>query len=234
MRFLRLPTDSQAVMCHDERAMAEPFAFTAEQVQRLTGLSDRQLRYWDSTGFFLPAFGTASKRAPYARVYSYRDLVGLRALAEMRNVHHVPLQELRRVGAYLSEHYAEPWSQLRFFLVGKTVYYRDSEQDAIRRANAGGQEVMRIDLVRVEGDVQAAIARSRARTEQQHGQIARRRFVAGSQPVLDGTRVPTRAVWEFHAAGFSPEAIVREYPQLTPRDVDAAIAFEQERRNKAG
>jgi hypothetical protein len=35
--------------------MAELLAFTADHVARLTGLSNRQLRYWDDTGFFAPA-----------------------------------------------------------------------------------------------------------------------------------------------------------------------------------
>jgi hypothetical protein len=30
--------------------------FSAEQVCRLTGLSARQLRYWDLTGFFSPTY----------------------------------------------------------------------------------------------------------------------------------------------------------------------------------
>ena len=54
--------------------------FSADQASRLTGLSSRQLRYWDETEFFSPAFREEIERAPWWRVYSFRDIVGLRAL----------------------------------------------------------------------------------------------------------------------------------------------------------
>jgi uncharacterized protein (DUF433 family) len=50
--------------------------------------------------------------------------------------------------------------------------------------------------------------------------------------VVAGTRIPTEAIWNFHAAGYDAEAIIREYPRLTPDDVRAAIDFES-RRHKA-
>jgi len=53
-------------------------AFSADDVCRVTGLSQRQLAYWDKTGFFAPEFASPKER-PFARVYSFRDVVGLRS-----------------------------------------------------------------------------------------------------------------------------------------------------------
>jgi DNA-binding transcriptional MerR regulator len=85
----------------------------------LTGLSARQLRYWDETEFFSPALLDEYKRRAFGRIYSFRDVVGLRTIAILRNLHRIPLQELRRVGAWLKDNHDEPWSRLRFALEGR-------------------------------------------------------------------------------------------------------------------
>ena len=59
-------------------------AFSADHAVRLTGLSMRQLRYWDDTGFFRHRYASEDRRSPYGRVYSFRDIVGLRTLSVLR------------------------------------------------------------------------------------------------------------------------------------------------------
>jgi uncharacterized protein (DUF433 family) len=218
---------------NDRASPKEVFAFSAEQVRRLTGLTHRQLRYWDDTDFFSPAFRDDARHTPFARVYSYRDVVGLRAIAELRKAFKVPLQHLRKVGMYLSEHYDEPWARLTFYVVGKTVYYQEERSAAIASAAGAGQQVMEFALERVEGDLARAIERARSRDADQIGRVIKQRYVAQNRPVLAGTRVPTEAIWEFHFANYPTGAILREYPQLRPADVDAAIAFERKRQKKA-
>jgi uncharacterized protein (DUF433 family) len=216
----------------DRADMKEVFAFSAEQVRRLTGLTQRQLRYWDDTDFFSPALRDETRYAPFARVYSYGDVVSLRAIAELRKAFKVPLQHLRKVGLYLSQHYDEPWARLTFYVVGKTVYFQDERSAAIANAAGTGQEVMEFALERVEGDLSRAIERARTRDADWIGQIIKQRYVAQNRPVLAGTRVPTEAIWEFHLADYPTDAILREYPQLQAADVEAAIAFERGRQKK--
>ena len=84
--------------------MAELLGFTAEHVSGLTRLSTRQLVYWDRTGFFSPAHKEVGQT--FGRIYGFRDLVGLKAISVLRIDHNLPLQELRRVGAWLHERYA--------------------------------------------------------------------------------------------------------------------------------
>jgi uncharacterized protein (DUF433 family) len=70
----------------------------------------------------------------------------------------------------------------------------------------------------------------RQRSTDDHGRIAHRRQVARNAAVLAGTRIPTAAVWNLHRASYDTDAILREYPRLTPADVTAAINYEEDRR----
>jgi uncharacterized protein (DUF433 family) len=49
--------------------------------------------------------------------------------------------------------------------------------------------------------------------------------ICGGEPVFKGTRVTLRTVLASLATGDTPEAILADFPSLTPQDVQAAIAF---------
>lgn len=213
--------------------MAELMAFTAEHVCRLTGLSARQLRYWDRTDFFSPTLLDEYRRRPFSRIYSFRDVVGLRAIVILRNQHRVPLQELRRVGAWLSERHDQPWSSLRFALKGRKVVFHDPEADAAVEPRGAGQEVLPVALEPIASEMQREADRLRERPPEQIGQIRKNRYVVHNAWVLAGTRIPTSAIWNYHEAGYSAEAILEEYPRLTSDDVRAAVDFEERRRSAA-
>lgn len=213
--------------------MTELAAFTADHVCRLTGLSARQLRYWDQTEFFSPTLLDDYRRRAFGRIYSFRDVVGLRTIAILRNVHRVPLQELRRVGAWLKERHDTPWSSLQFALEGKKVVFLDPGTGVAVEPRGAGQEVLPIELEPIANAMRREAERLKERSAEQIGRITRNRYVVHNAWVVEGTRVPTSAIWNFHSAGFSPAAIVREYPRLTEADVAAAIDFEQERRSVA-
>lgn len=209
--------------------MAVILALTVEQMSRLTGLSDRQLRYWDDTGFFSPTI-SAEKHRPYGRVYSFRDAVGLRTLAMLRNEHRIPLQELRKIGAWLQENYETPWASLRFYVAGRQVFF-DDPRDQVRRSGSNpDQTVIPIEMQRIAAETEAAADKLIERTEDEFGKIVQHRHIMQNAPVLAGTRIRTQAVWNFHEAGYSSNEIIEQYPRLTPVDVDAAIKFERQRR----
>lgn len=50
-------------------------AFTSDHVRRLTGLSKRQLGYWDETDFFSPTIGDSGRRVftAYTRFAMWLD-----------------------------------------------------------------------------------------------------------------------------------------------------------------
>ncbi len=47
----------------------------------------------------------------------------------------------------------------------------------------------------------------------------------GGKPVIKGTRIPVSLIVELVAGGMRPEEIVKEYPELTPDDVKAALTY---------
>ncbi len=211
--------------------MDELFAFSADRVSVLAGLSLRQLRYWDKTKVYEPELANGSRRQAYSRIYSFRDVVALRALAQLRQ--RIPLQELRRVGDWLKERYSYPWSRLRFGILGNTVVFGDPETGEIVAARTAGQRVLTtIELEPIVADVRTAIRRLNERGPEEIGRVIRDRHVMGNAPVLAGTRIPTSILWDFAVAGSSPESIRAMYPQLTMRDVNAAITYEQDARTK--
>lgn len=213
--------------------MTELAAFTADHVCRLTGLSSRQLGYWDQTGFFSPTLLGGYRRRAFGRIYSFRDVVGLRTIAVLRNIHGVPLQELRRVGQWLQAEHETPWSSLRFALEGRRVIFYDPTSGAAIEPRGAGQEVLPIALEPIANEMRDAAARLRERQTDQIGKLARNRYVVHNAWVVAGTRIPTTAIWNFHVAGYDPDAIIREFPRLTPADVRAAIEFEQQRQPAA-
>jgi uncharacterized protein (DUF433 family) len=163
-------------------------------------------------------------------MYSFKDVVGLRTIARLRD--RLPLQELRRIGAWLGERYDEPWATLKFFVVGRKVIFEDP--DGQRGLAGSAQSVLPIALCEIEAEAEQAARALLKRSEDQIGRIVRNRYVQHNAWVVDGTRIPTAAVWDFHRAGYSAGAIRREYPRLTAADVKAAIAFERQRALKAG
>ncbi|HET8700026.1 MAG TPA: DUF433 domain-containing protein [Gammaproteobacteria bacterium] len=204
----------------------ELLGFTADHVARLTGLSKRQLDYWDRTNFFSPAY--VSPGRAFGRVYTFRDLVGLRVISVLR--HRLPLQELRRIGSWLGARFDQPWSTLRFGISGKKVVFFDPASGSPTEAEGQGQTVIEVDEIASEMKEAAQALRDRS---DKIGQIEKRRQVASSAWVIAGTRIHTEAIWNFHSAGYDTEAILKEYPHLRADDVDAAIEHERKRRRAA-
>lgn len=207
-------------------------AFNADQVCNLTGLSKRQLAYWDKTGFFIPEV-ESRRRGPYSRLYSFRDVVGLRTIAQLHG--RVSLQSLRIIGRWLRDHYARPWDSLRFYTAGRVVLVEGPDDEGIVLARDGAQATFDVQLRQVTGDMQRAVRRLRERHPRDVGRVAQHRYVAHNRPVLAGTRVPVAAVSDFHRAGYGVDQIIEEFPSLTLADVEAAIDFHEARgRTLAG
>ena len=215
--------------------MSDVAAFNTDQVIALTGLSARQLAAWDRAGFFPPRHSERSEGGRTIRLYSFRDLVGLRVLALLRNTHGVSLRQLRKIHAYLQWDFEWPWSQITFYVFGRTVCFDDPRTGTRVDGKMLGQALFKeIPMLRVEQEMRAAANRLRERTPDEIGAVAQYRSVMAHAPVLAGTRIPTAAVWRFHQAGYDPDAIIEQYPSLTPEDVAQAIAYEQRRRTRAG
>jgi DNA-binding transcriptional MerR regulator len=191
-------------------------AFSADQVRRLTELSAAQLRYWDETGFFHPAYAAGARA--FGRVYSFRDVVGLRTIAILRG--RVSLQELRIVGEELAKHSEAPWSSLSLYVLGRHVFFRQPDTGALLDAHGSHQIAMEVALEKIARDVSKKASALAERKKSDLGRVVQNRYVMHNAPVLSGTRVPTRAIWNLREAG---------YPRLTAADIDKATAFERKR-----
>ena len=114
-------------------------AFSADHVVKLTGLSERQLRYWDKTDFFSPEYAHENRRSPFSRVYSFRDLVGLRTLelASKRTQRSFETIADRRAEVLkLSDLSDSVWAELVIYVFNRDVYFKEPETGKIRGANS--------------------------------------------------------------------------------------------------
>lgn len=170
--------------------MDEPLLFfDAENVSDLTGLSTRQIRQWDKAGIFHPQFTSS-------RLYSLRDVVGLRALAQVRG--RVAPEELRKLATWLKERQETPWARLCFSQVGRKVLFQNPATDEDDAAPTSAQAVDKIALGPIAREIAATVERMREREPHEIGRVVRHRRVMGNAPVLAGTRIPTSTIWSFH------------------------------------
>jgi uncharacterized protein (DUF433 family)/DNA-binding transcriptional MerR regulator len=201
-------------------------AFSEDHVERLTGLSVHQLRHWDRTGFYTPAFADPNRRVAYSRVYSFKDIAALRVLSVLRNQYNVSLQHLRQVSAKLAHLSDDKWTKTTLYVLKRKVLFTDPET-GVPVEIVSGQYALGIPLNVVLSDTAKDVAKLRVRDDAQVGVIERNRWVAHNSWVIAGTRIPVEAIKSFHRAGYSVANIIAEYPDLTRRDVEAAVAHKE-------
>jgi uncharacterized protein (DUF433 family) len=194
-------------------------AFSAEHVTSITGLSERQLSYWDATGFFKPQFKSFGEGRAAVRVYSFRDVVSLRTLRLLRVKHKVSLQHLRIVASNLSKYTDSPFSKLRLAVCNKEVYFHDSATNALRGVVTG--QYAFVAIIDVIGEVKRAAADLTKRRSANFGKLEQHRNIAHNSLVISGTRIPVRTVEHFIEDGFTTAEILQEYPTLTEADIRA-------------
>ncbi|MBB5744656.1 DUF433 domain-containing protein [Brevundimonas variabilis] len=196
-------------------------AFTQEQVQSLTGLTTGQLRHWEKIGFFVPGHAAESARSPYSRIYSFKDVVGLRTIAVLMGKHGVSMHHLKKVAEKLSAYSAAPWSEIKLKVWKREVQF-DEPETGRTRGVVDGQYVL-LEIIDVIEDMRRDAAAMRERKSDQVGKIEKHRYVNHNQAVIAGTRISVGAIQRLAEDGFSPDQIIAEYPRLTKADVSAAL-----------
>jgi DNA-binding transcriptional MerR regulator len=114
--------------------------FNAQTVMRLTDLTHRKLVYLDKTGLVKPSIRPATGSGS-RRVYSFEDLVGVRAVAEMRRAG-LSLQAVRGVVEHLRKRNKKPLARLSLTLQGTRVFVRTDTSRTLEELTAGGQLTM--------------------------------------------------------------------------------------------
>lgn len=202
-------------------------AFSEEQVSRLTGLSRAQLSSWRRSGFIRPSIVTGDNpRVPYSFVYNFKDLLKLRVINQLRNIHNVPLSELRKVEAELDSIGMEDWTSKRLWVSNRLVVFEEPKSKK-KREISSRQFVAEIALEVVTSDAREDIRKMNNRNDKV-GQIEKRRQVVSSSEVFAGTRIPVSVVIGYLKAGKSNSQILSDYPDLEKGDIDRVISLIKE------
>jgi uncharacterized protein (DUF433 family) len=202
-------------------------AFTQELVSRITGLTRRQLEYWDQIGVLSPSVAGRSDRGDPA-LYSFADVIRLAVAAEMRRRDMLPGEIREMAKALEAEGVADPLLTIQFVGDPKSgraflLHPRTREPEAAKHR---GQQASVYDLD-LKDLRTGLIAKIEALTRRKPGKVVRLRSVQGSHPVLEGTRVPTAKIATLAAGGWDEDRIMQAFPRLTRTDVNAALIWER-------
>src|SRR4029077_18364450 len=189
-----------------------------------TGLTKWQLRRWDRIGFFAPQYAYEDRHVPYSRIYSFKDVVGLRTIAVLMKQHDVSLQELRKTATELVRRGYEHWADLRLYVLKKQVYFQEPGSSDVE--GVWTRQLAMVPIIDVIQDVETRVDELPKPDTSQSGQVEKHKHVARNSSVIAGTRIPTAAIRRFREAGYSKEQILRQYPTLSLEDIDGALAYE--------
>ena len=106
-------------------------AFTSAQVVRLTGITPRQLQWWDERGVVVP------RRDGRRRLYSADDITEIAVICALRRKG-FPLQRVRRIMRFLQKELGRRLAEVlsngsdyHLLTDGKRIYLEDSESRVI-------------------------------------------------------------------------------------------------------
>lgn len=145
-------------------------------------------------------------------------------LSILRSKYRVPLSHLQNVAAELSQYSDSPWSDIKLYVLNREVHFNEPETGKGRGVVSKQYALLPLDDV--EDDMRAIVESMRRRGPEMYGRVERRRNVVRNAPVIVGTRIPVAAIKRYANAGYAVDAILREYPTLTPEDVEAALRYE--------
>jgi uncharacterized protein (DUF433 family) len=207
------------------RTMAEAagavLAIPDKRAAKLARISMRQLHYWESKGLVVPSIRREISPRNIVRLYNYQDLLALLVASELRN--RVSLQHIRRVVAQLRDRgFAEPLRELRFATHGNDVYFQ--YPDGSWSGDPLPDQVIFHQVIALDA-LRAKIPEAARRNPEAIGNVVRRRGVLGSKPIFAGTRILVATVQRYLQAGYDTDAIIEEYPSLTPADIDTARRY---------
>lgn len=201
-------------------------AFTEDQVERLTRVTKNRLQYWDRTGFFALSLADENRRRPYSRIYSFKDVVCLKVLKDLRDELRVSLPHLREVKDSLAHLGDDMWGKTTLFVLNRRIVFVNPETER-KEDVISGQGVLQIPLKVARGNMQKAVRALRERDPSTVGKVQRKRGVVSKKPVVAGTRIPVAAIKAFKEAGYSIKRIREQYPSLTAKDIQAALKFDE-------
>jgi DNA-binding transcriptional MerR regulator len=129
--------------------------FTAAQACELTGCTPHQLRYWDKVGLVEPSIQTTNGRPGRRRIYSFRDLVGLRVVKSLLD-NGLSIQRVRRAWDYLRRtgDMEEQLSNVKLITDGQSIFAVAHDEAEILDALRQGQLAFFVKIDEIAQDVE--------------------------------------------------------------------------------
>ncbi|HEX6504758.1 MAG TPA: MerR family transcriptional regulator [Terriglobales bacterium] len=131
--------------------------FTSNQVVALTGITPRQLQWWDERGIVVPA------REGHRRLYSMNDLTEVAVICELRR-RGFPLQRVRKVIRFLQREFGKSLAETvsgasayHLLTDGRTIYLETSARQILDVLKNARQPMLAICLSDTVRQVRAEI-----------------------------------------------------------------------------
>ena len=132
--------------------------FSTQDVIRLTGITARQLQWWDERGIVVPA------RRGHRRTYSFEDLTEVAVICELRHKG-FSLQRMRTVVRFLQKEFSQRLaetvsgsSSYHLLTDGRTLYLETSPQQIVDILKSSRQPMFAICLSDTVRQVKASIS----------------------------------------------------------------------------
>ncbi len=122
-------------------------SFNTKTAVKLTGLTPRQVDYWDRTHFIKPSIKEASGYGT-GRLYSFEDIVQLKVAKTLIDKG-VSLQKIRKAITYLKKNFPDvkkPLAEMRFLTDGETIFVLADKKEKILDTLARGQMVFALAI----------------------------------------------------------------------------------------
>ncbi len=122
-------------------------SFNTKTVAKLTGLTQRQIDYWDRSHFVKPSLKEAAGYGS-GRLYSFVDLVQLKVAKALKDKG-ISIQKIRKSITYLRKHFPDvqkPLAEMRFITDGDRLFVLTKDSKAILDILARGQFVFALAL----------------------------------------------------------------------------------------
>jgi len=138
-------------------------AFTAQQVNKITGLSVHMINYLAREGYLLPAYDQGRIRGRI-RYYSYRDLVVARIVQHLREAG-IELKRLKRGIQLLSSEgtWFKAGSDRKISLLatdGKKLFYPDEKGSLVELTREGQRSfAFVLDIAQAQSDIKRHLSR---------------------------------------------------------------------------
>ena len=133
-------------------------SFTSQEVIALTGITARQLQWWDERGIVVPA------RQGHRRVYSFEDLTEVAVICELRSKG-FSLQRMRKVVRFLQKEFSKRLaetvsgsSSYHLLTDGNTLYLETSPQQIVDILKNSRQPMFAICLSDTVRQVKAVVS----------------------------------------------------------------------------